>query len=753
MRLSEQGVSLWCGTPDAPAPTGVVAIGSDTSITVGLQPQDPHASVSVLYRVNHGAPHTIVAQPISSNPTGAQYFRAHLTGFKHEEKVEYIPIYRSNGRQIPSNQEAEKHVVSFTLGTPAPHPLAIASHRSHNGPTAEDLHEALRAVLRASRVLNSAPLEEEFIKLYFSHDGHAESFWADLQKHPDLKPHIEQLQFALQVDLLTSGHLPLIEALVKMPGVKSMHDLAHLDDSVWHGLIAKTGAPHHIRGASPQAQAQLHVASILATLHAAFPTLTVWRIAAGSHHVDPLAAKFLENSPDLDIRTTRVDVYASEHSTRAFQGIPEEKRAAVLKDVKRLQRLYAVSTNAATFRVLLDAGFDSAHAIAVIPQATFTSRYAHVFGGAAQATELHNRAQFINARNLHLRLNIHDIIKTPPTRGLGHHSHAAMVRTYTGHHLKADHPATAPHTVRLLNLREGSLHDDLVKRFPNAKELFGSMSLCDCQECESAIGPAAYLVDLFDFLDSSKRNQHGATPLDVLIGNREKNIRGRRPDLAFLQLTCANTNTAMPYIDIVNEILESYVASGLRLEPSAAHDTVGSNSAELDANPQYVNQRAYSILDKAVYPFSLPFNRPLSVARAYLNQLGASRYEILRTFHKDQSSPDHQRLLAAEQLGLSAEEFAVITGESFRRGEKAARGPVSGYYGYQAGQRSWNEDLTNANIFLQRTGIGFSTLQALISTRFISPTAHGCRKRYPGTRAGEPIGFIRVVEKQSCAPG
>ncbi len=578
----------------------------------------------------------------------------------------------------------------------------------------------------------SAPAES-FIKLYFSHPGDSPSFWQELEKHADLKPHIAALQFALQADLLTSGHLQLLEALVKMPGVKSMPDLARLDDSVWEGLVAKTGAPHHIPGAAPQAQAKLYVSSILATLHAAFPTLIVQRIAAASHKVDPLAANFLENSADFDIRTTRVDVYAdSSRSMTAFKGIAEPKRAGVLKEVKRLQRLFAVSPNSSIFRALLETKFDSAHAIATIPRATFVSHQGHVFGGAEPAGELHERAQFINARNLHLRVSIHDAVKTPPTRALGHHTHAATLRTYAGHRPQASQPAAGSKTANHLQLKEGSLKEDLVKAIPQLRpSSFGSLSLCNCEECQSAIGPAAYLVDVLDFLGTAKPNPHGATPLDVLIGNPEKQLRGRRPDLAFMPLTCANTKTALPYIDIVNEIIESCVALGLKLDESSAHDTAEATTAELDANPQYVNQRAYGMLDKAVYPFTLPFNRPLLVARSYLNQLGASRYDVLHTFHKDQSSPEVKRILAAEYLGLTAEEFAILTGHDLESGKKAPVRPISEYYGYQGGASKiqdghshpghWIADLTNAGTFLQCTGISFAELRALVATRFISP--------------------------------
>ncbi len=95
MRLTQGGVSLWYGTPDAPAPSGAVAPGGDTSITIGLQPADQAASITVLYRINHGAPLTIAAQPTHQDASGKHYFRAQPTGFKAGDKVEYVAIYRS----------------------------------------------------------------------------------------------------------------------------------------------------------------------------------------------------------------------------------------------------------------------------------------------------------------------------------------------------------------------------------------------------------------------------------------------------------------------------------------------------------------------------------------------------------------------------------------------------------------------------------------------------------------------------------
>src|SRR5262249_27814073 len=95
----------------------------------------------------------------------------------------------------------------------------------------------------------------------------------------------------------------------------------------------------------------------------------------------------------------------------------------------------------------------------------------------------------------------------------------------------------------------------IVQQFPSMASLFGSLDFCQCEECRSVLSPAAYLVDLLEFLRQSTANAAGYTPLDVLVG-KDQTVTGRRPDIAALPLTCENTNTQLPYIDLVNEILE-----------------------------------------------------------------------------------------------------------------------------------------------------------------------------------------------------
>ncbi|WP_432825049.1 neuraminidase-like domain-containing protein [Dactylosporangium sp. CA-092794] len=81
--------------------------------------------------------------------------------------------------------------------------------------------------------------------------------------------------------------------------------------------------------------------------------------------------------------------------------------------------------------------------------------------------------------------------------------------------------------------------------YPSIAQLFGDGSACACGQCRSVLSPAAYLVDL---IHTVERAGFGA------------GLKGRRPDLTEIELTCANTNTTLPYVDLVLEILESAAA-------------------------------------------------------------------------------------------------------------------------------------------------------------------------------------------------
>jgi hypothetical protein len=191
------------------------------------------------------------------------------------------------------------------------------------------------------------------------------------------------------------------------------------------------------------------------------------------------------------------------------------------------------------------------------------------------------------------------------------------------------------------------LRDSLLKHYPTLETLFGSLDYCPCDHCRSVLSPAAYFVDLLQFTDTDNgvwgnflaqwQVQHGGRvyphqrggvalkPYDVLLQ--------RRPDLPHIALTCENTHTALPYIDIVNEILEYQLANGALAE-EAARDTGSVSSAELLAEPQHVIDSAYDTLASQRYPLALPYDLWTDTARRFAAHFEMPLARLLEVFRR-----------------------------------------------------------------------------------------------------------------------
>src|SRR5215472_2147108 len=98
MRYEQNGVSLWYGTPDAPAPSELVPAGPSgraigLTVTVGVQPIAARNTALVRYRVNGGAEGTVQAWLARTDLRAkAQYFVARLPEFNIGDTVEYVAI-------------------------------------------------------------------------------------------------------------------------------------------------------------------------------------------------------------------------------------------------------------------------------------------------------------------------------------------------------------------------------------------------------------------------------------------------------------------------------------------------------------------------------------------------------------------------------------------------------------------------------------------------------------------------------------
>lgn len=534
-------------------------------------------------------------------------------------------------------------------------------------PPKEEGRTSLGALLATT--LKDTHIQEEFLKQYVNRTQPVEGFWKNLGEQPAFKDQVEGLQTTLQLGALTSNHLPLIQQLQSMKQAgefQSLQDLARLDVNDWKQVVTKQSEagtvtfPPEIKGKDADEKTLNYATTLKAIVEDAFPTTAVaYRVqkdeAGASADVRAFFKNLLDQKTDFDLGLTTIDTFLSANPL-LLNGVADPQ--ALSKELKGHQRMFRLMPHYEQISPLVKQKVDSALAITTMGETRFLANYGAALGGAALAKVKYNQTSYVAATALNLFANL-----SVAFNGAG---------------------------VQVLPFKPPQ-----VEGVPEWETLFGSLDLCACEHCRSVYSPAAYLVDVLAFL-KERRAKAGKTVTDILFG--------RRPDIGDIELTCENTNTPLPYVDLVNEILENSIApfppfsltaameshlndasfpDDLRTE-FAAHDVfplnvtvtvvnessdwfvtdrsvlyrVRKNSAsgelevvaasyqtsgsaqELSANPEHVNSAAYEKLRQEVFPWTLPLDLWTEETRTFLGHLGIQRHELMRIFRQDGSSPD-----------------------------------------------------------------------------------------------------------------
>ena len=138
MRFTNQLLTLWYGTDDAPAPAdGRTEPPQDVSVTVAVQPVNPLNTVTIRYRVDGGGAQTLRAVRIGSDlDRNVEYYRAVFPEFRIGELVEYVPVVTCAGRSAPDIAAAATYPTSFRLASNLPSRSGPAQARTAAGPGA-----------------------------------------------------------------------------------------------------------------------------------------------------------------------------------------------------------------------------------------------------------------------------------------------------------------------------------------------------------------------------------------------------------------------------------------------------------------------------------------------------------------------------------------------------------------------------------------------------------------------------------------
>jgi hypothetical protein len=573
-----------------------------------------------------------------------------------------------------------------------------------------------------------------FADIYLSHKGTPAELWQKVRDGGIADAKISALRVQGKLAHLTHNNAALIAQLTST--VTSPEALPKLLDrdlhkpENWNALIqaasgndaTKLGQliPPAYTGDTNEERAAAYADDLARKVRLNFPTEVAARmieqdeLTLGMNHANlkqPVQA-LIRNASNLGftLGETPVSSFLVGHADTVFKGIAPGDTQSASDALKDLHRLHQITPSDGALSVLAKLGFKSAHDVTSFSLDQFLAHYGDLFASQDEARLVYRKSQQVS-----------DV-------------------TYT-FYAAARHLDTSP-SVPVLSpspaVRQRA-QNDLIKHYPTLESLFGSLDYCQCEECKSVLGPAAYLVDLLQFLDPDplvwdaflrnwERNHNGESytatysrPYDALVE--------RRPDLPNLALTCENTNTALPYIDLVNEILEYYIANG-KLDDQLRYNTGCATTAELLAEPQNITSAAYETLLQERYPLNLPFDLWTETARQFFQQFDTPLWTMLDLFRRTEelappggANTFGRAAIYAELLSISPVEYGLfVDGDSlahwyelygFSKEADALSKAVDG-----SGQRI---DLNSAKALSRRLGVSYAELVALLETQFINP--------------------------------
>ncbi|HKO41664.1 MAG TPA: neuraminidase-like domain-containing protein [Pyrinomonadaceae bacterium] len=505
-------------------------------------------------------------------------------------------------------------------------------------------------------------------------------FWDTLETEAGFNTkQVAELQNTFELQSLTGNNTTLTVHLRKNLNLSHPREAAALSIDDWKEIMTagKVEIPDDILPGGPEAlRRSSYSQALYRTAEAQYPTPSLMgQMSRSRSWANRPESSFLKANPEFEFGKQRVTHFLQQNP-KALNVFPEPETGK--RDLLRLEQMFHLTPaedKLTTIQPLWDAGIRSAPQIA--------------FAGRRQ-----------------LQSSVSDQLETPVVNQIYQnavHSTATALNVYMLYQPQLNPSLYVLNTPKL----PAGTVAGATTGLPEWSELFGSTDACECTHCQSALSPAAYLVDMMDFLqratDSTSKNG-----LDHLLE--------RRPDLGLLQLTCENTDTTLPQIDLVIEIMEQIVANstdGTTLPATGKEQTTWTSDV-LAAQPEHFLPAAYEKLQAAIYPFpQLPFSLWLTEGRRYLQQMGVTRDELMVAMPLQPTVDDVA--LGTEALGMSPLEREIITTP------RSQAADIAPYWDIDLAGGSLVSQLSVVEILLKKAQIDYDTLLRLLNTRFLNP--------------------------------
>lgn len=560
---------------------------------------------------------------------------------------------------------------------------------------------SLNDLLAAGNVTQQ--VQTAFVQAYADNNGQLEPTWKALHANKNLPAaDLATLNTTLSLGELLTGNIPVIKDTLSRLSQKtlpSVQNLALLDESDWVARITAvdpnaTSIPSVLPDDTPQQRIARFAKALTARFASRYAT-TAFVGGLSKAETSSFASKtelvsFITANPKFNFKGSNVDHFLAQNQT----ALSKE----AISDLKTAQRLFRISPHYMTVDAMKAAGHLSAQSVYFTGRDNFIAAMTQPFGSASLAKMAYARAQMTYAASL---------------VAFGRYNAA-----FNGINLPGMGPVT-PEPQAITNL-------------PDLQALFGSLDYFQCQDCQSVYSPAAYLVDLLQYLSWFSARGGG-------VSNARDAVLLRRPDIQYIALDCNNTNITLPYIDLVNEILEAAIAPPS--PPVTVIDTTGS-SDERRALPQQVLLSAYDLTRKAVFPLILPFDLPFAEATTFIGVLGTTRAAMLALFAGNPVNASAAPALAGASLQINPEMQEVINGSDSHKAWELwglPQNPASDIdpktgrpyviidpetrQPYLPTPTDWVAALSKVPVLLNRTGLSLQQLYQLLEVTWVTQSA------------------------------
>ena len=310
--------------------------------------------------------------------------------------------------------------------------------------------------------------------------------------------------------------------------------LAALDQADWKKVLTESASRINVAGKPLDKKLlSFHASSLAKKMEREFPGVAfaaqLEREKTQVLENQDAIKGFLKQHADFDLQNSSIDLFLRD------KKLTGDKNAAMRDELKSVQRVFKLVPHYRKTNALLKRNIHSAQSVAAIGETRFVQEVAPEAGiSRTEARKIFKKAETINAAAMLVVGELQDTMSALNVPALRLSGLAAKLKAVS-------------------------------TDFPNLKSLFKLTDTCACEHCRSVYSPAAYLVEILQFLDNRSvvdltipPPPPPATRPSVKIAKDV--LFERRPDLGDIDLGCENANTPLPYIDLVCELLEEAVS-------------------------------------------------------------------------------------------------------------------------------------------------------------------------------------------------